>query len=229
MSEPTQRKSAIVQGEVASATARGHAPTVLISTAFWLYWLDIAIDQLQTAMEARAPGSYERDSGTSVGSTLTAETRAGLVACVASAASVESFYKTVAELVGFTFEREGRPAKQAFQVLRHSFAIQLHDTDLERRLRQLFDDRNRAVHSPETDAPPMRHPAGVSTGEDHVAFAVERTTERVALAANLLRACVENVRPDPEFTSLAKRMNAFRGHLRTRTERLHFMAPNTAP
>ncbi len=220
MSEKTglPHRDQVIQPESVQPTLTVFAPTVTISTPFWLYWLDIAIEQLDAAVRARSEGKAARAEGGDVGTAIMDETRAAMVATVASAACIESFYKTVAALIECDLKGSGPPAKAAFTVLIRSFAID--ESELERGLQQLFDDRNEAIHSRETDDPTARHPLGVSTGRGNAFFTVERAGEAVGLAADVLEECAGAVRPGQEFMHLAQRMEGHTDAVRARAERV---------
>ncbi|MBE0608023.1 MAG: hypothetical protein IH609_01445 [Dehalococcoidia bacterium] len=208
------RKDVVIQGEPGLATAAGLAGTVLISTAFWRYWLDIAIAELDRAVNARNLGLAARAAGDEVGNAIRSETNASLVATVAAAACVESFSKTIAARAAMNFGSLGKTSKATSAVL--STVFDVDPKGLEDRLRRLFDDRNEAIHSAETDDPTVPHPLGVSTGKGNAFFTVERAAEAVTLAAQLLNECANAPKPNPHNSVVNSRLEGHRASLAER-------------
>ncbi|WBL35400.1 hypothetical protein O0235_11515 [Tepidiforma flava] len=159
-----------------------------MSTPFWLYWLDIALAHMQEALRCRGDAARVQAAGGQYGEALIGETRASMVAAVASAACIESFAKTVAIRAGGDSAFRGKAARAVLDVLTTAFAIER--AVLEKRLRQLFDDRNSAIHSGETSSASAPHPLGVETGRANAYFTVERAAGAIGLAADLLEECV---------------------------------------
>ncbi|MCX7801335.1 MAG: hypothetical protein N2109_13475 [Fimbriimonadales bacterium] len=177
-----------------------------ISTPFWLYWLDIARAQLEEALRCREEAARVQAVGGQYGEALTGETRAAMVAAVASAACIESFAKTVATWAGDDSAFRGPAARAAFEILARSFAIE--QAALEERLRRLFDDRNSAIHGGETSGESAPHPPGVATGPGNAFFTVERAAGAIRLAVELLEGCVAGAEGDDVSSRLAGRLRA---------------------
>ncbi len=212
--EEFPRKDVVIQGEPGLATAAGLTGKVLISTAFWRSWLDIAIAELDRAVDARNLGLAARAAGQEVGTAILSETSASMVAAVAAAACVESFGKTIAARAAMNFGSLGKTSEATSAVLSNVFDVD--PKGLEDRLRRLFDDRNEAIHSAETDDPTVPHPLGVSTGKGNAFFTVERAAEAVTLASQLLNECANAPKPNPHTSVVSSRLD---GHRESLTER----------
>ena len=149
---------------------------------------------------------------------MVTETKAAMVAAVGSAGAVESFQKTVSGRILGASWRKRSAAERAFEVL--TFAFDLEPRDLAIKLRQLFDDRNKAIHSAETDDPVEPHPLGTNTGAGNAHFTVERAAEASALATGLLLDCVSHVRTGAPFAGLKVRLGPHQEGLRERARQV---------
>ena len=213
------RQHAVVLGVTAHAAPTGLAPTITVSSAFWLYWLDIAVEHLEAAATARAKGLEARAVGADVAPALLPETQASMVATVGAAACVESFTKRVLYLEA-TSGKEPLvwTAKEATNLLGTAFDV--NATFLDDRLKRLFDDRNAAIHAREEDLPPEPHPLGVNSGSGHAHFTFERALEAVEMALEILEQCCGNARPGAEHASVAQMVAGIATRLNERWERV---------
>lgn len=202
-----------------TVTATG-ALAVTVSTGYWSYWLDIAIEQLGIAAAARATGMAFHAAESDVSHAILPETKAAMVSTVGAAASIESFGKRVLELDA-TSKGTKPPdwkARDATTLLRTAFDVD--EAFLDDRLKRLFDDRNAAVHAREEDHPPEPHPLGVSVGSGNAHFTFERALEAVSITLGVLDECCKNVRAGPEHARVAQMVEGVAKRLDERWERV---------
>jgi hypothetical protein len=166
-----------------------------VSTPLFTQWLLVAFKQERDAWACRRAG--EGGFG--------GELRESMAAITAATNSLEALYDQIADIVGATEsdlvkwgrlpDEDGETDKsmsadaRVMAVLRRGFTVR---KCWARRMEELFQLRNRAVHPSERPAGPHIHPTrGVGTSWDRANFTPERATAAVDLVLEVMAALTE--------------------------------------
>jgi hypothetical protein len=165
------------------------APTILMSTAFWLYWAEIAIEHERQALLHRE-SSDRSDPGTS----MMQETKASMVSLTACAHALDAFYGKFADQVTtdavrmtWSKNRLGRE-KRIIETLKLGFRV--NAATWRNEIKWLFKERrDPAVHHGEKTRPVVPHPVGVHSGQEMVDYSAEACDRAVTLMLDVLDKC----------------------------------------
>ena len=162
----------------------------------FIIWAQVALKSEKAAREAR-----ERMLATGDTSLQLEETEATLITLVSVASSFEALRHEISHnvspspLATWEAERRGSADKDVLATLRLAFA--LPDKEWEKRLKWLFDLRNKAVHPKWKSGGTLPHPSGLhSTTQEFVEFSCEQGSKAADLLLDLLGDCLSNPVPD---------------------------------
>lgn len=174
---------------------------VIASTHMFLVWAQLAIKSERRAHEARTKmlttrnGQLQRD-----------ETEATLVTVVGVASALEALRHEVSHkvsprpLADWEEERRGSVANDILATLR--LAFELEQKEWSKRLNDLFQLRNQAVHPRWRSGGTIWHPSGLhKTTKEFVTFSREAAEAAIDLLLALLAECVK--RPKHLFAEWA--------------------------
>jgi hypothetical protein len=171
---------------------------------FWPYWLDIGLEHATQAAAERQRLIGRNDAmPADIASALGAECRAGMVAVVAAAITLDALYATVRQL-GRNEQLEARWANartprhaRISETLRRQFTT---SNDQARRLhtmvQELFKFRDWAVHPPADFKQPVLHDdLGQGVEWRFVAFGAPNAAKAVRNSALIIQHCIDHPRP----------------------------------
>ena len=180
------------------------APTIHLSTPFWLYWSEISVESEHSAWLHRVAAN-----SASPGPAMIEETKASMIALTGSAHALDAFCGKFADdimppklLDNWRKGRGNRP-RQIDHALRQGFDVS--DQAWQDDIIWLFRDRrNPALHHAEKTNETVEHPLGTRTAPEMVAYSAEATSRAVDLLLDVLDKC--SAAPKPASAKMANGM-----------------------
>jgi len=172
--------------------------TVLVRSHLWIWWAEIAIDQLRQARAFRAQAIEVRASGdesSRFAELIGQETKAAMVAIAAAAHALDALFGAVRELVPEA--KTNRRWSTILETLKRTSVIKgsAGGGRWAREFEWLFDLRDSALHFQESQAETVPHPTGTNTGPENVLYSLEPAERAVALLLEVLETCTADPRP----------------------------------
>jgi hypothetical protein len=193
-------KSRTVRIDPAAEVAVSGSLQVVVSTTFWMVWIEVALQHVEEARTAHAAAVELRKRGEPVSGD---ELRSALVALSAAAFALDGFYSATLGLAqvpqsvrdAWTRNQTARDAR-VIESLKHGFDIRSRVGDWTTELEWLFSLRGRAVHHTPEDEPPAYRPeldSGFSA--EHVRYTAEAARRATAFAFEVISTCIRNPKP----------------------------------
>lgn len=168
---------------------------ILMQPHLWLWWAEIAIDQVRLAREARNDALALTPSDEGFGLALNRETHASLIAVSACAHALDALYGVIADII------KPVPGPTRWSSLLETFKAAFYVSGSAgggawaRELEWLFDLRDAAVHHEEENLESVPHPTGTNTSWASVAYSLEAAERALALLFEVLETAVRSPRP----------------------------------
>jgi hypothetical protein len=174
---------------------------VQIKTHHWLHWTHIAIEQEKRAQEARKKALQAGAGEAKLGTHLTNELKASMIAVAAAGHALDGIYGAVKPAVNaveneLVWNRNKTARrKRILETLKLGFEV----SDGRARhwgaeLAWLFDLRDAAVHPAEEFAQPVRHPVGTNVGAVYMTYNVEAVRRGIDLVVEIANHLVTHPR-----------------------------------
>ena len=195
-------KDAVIAVPSIESEAAFGAPTILMSTPFWLYWSEIAIESEHSAWSHRMAA----DMG-NTGQAMIAETKASMIALTACAHALDAFCRKFAAsilpsdlLEKWQKGKDGKRSNQVLKTLRYGFDVKTDAWKDE--IFWLFQRRrNPALHYAEKTKEVVEHPLGTHTAPEMVDYSADASTRAVDLLLDVLDEC--SAAPKPAAANMA--------------------------
>ena len=181
------------------------SPTFRMSTPFWLYWSEIAIESEHSACLHRMAADAENP-----GKAMIEETKASMVALTACAHALDAFCLKFADgvvppdqLETWKKRKGGKRSNQVLKTLGYGFEV---ETDEWRDwIVWLYEKRrNPALHYSEKTKEVVEHPLGTHTAPEMVDYSVEESSRAVDLLLDVFDKC--SAAPKPAAANKANSM-----------------------
>jgi hypothetical protein len=165
-------------------------PTILMSSPFWLYWAQIAVENEHAAFMARAGADRSNP-----GDAMVSETKASMISLTACAHAVDALYGAVANQVPHEDRetwRRNRTSRQRIilETLKRVYKVKVDDwrEDAD----WLFNERrDSAIHHVSESRPVVRHPFyDTSSAQEMADYAAEACTRAVMFTLQVLVHCI---------------------------------------
>ena len=199
-----ESKDAVVAVPSIRSEALVMAPTILVSTPFWLYWSEIAIEAEHSAWLHRKAADR-----TNPGRAMIEETKASMIALTACAHALDAFCGKFADDIMPPDLRKrwqagaGNRGMQIWDTLRHGFDVNTFAWKSE--IVWLFRDRrNPALHHAEETKETVKHPLGPHTAPEMVSYSAESSSRAVSFLLDVFDEC--SAAPKPPAASKANAM-----------------------
>ena len=199
-----ESKDAVIAVPSIRSEARVMAPTILMSTPFWLYWSGIAIEAEHSAWLHRQAADT-----TNPGRAMIEETKASMIALTACAHALDAFCGKFADnimppdLLRNWQAGTGNRGMQIWDTLHLGFNVKTFPWKSE--IVWLFRDRrNPALHHMEKTKETVKHPLGPHTAPEMVDYSAESSSRAVGFLLEVLGKC--SAAPKPAAASKANAM-----------------------
>ena len=199
------------------------SPTFRMSTPFWLYWSEIAIESEHSARLHRMAAHTENPD-----KAMIEETKASMVALTACAHALDAVCLKFADrcvppgqLETRKERRGGHGSKRGLKARGYGFKVKTDDW--RGRIVWLFEERrNPALHYSEKTKEVVEHPLGTHTAPEMVDYSVEESSRAVDLLLDVFDQCSAAPKPAAANKANSKRhqvegLSQLRERLRTET------------
>ena len=209
------------------------APSIALSTDFWLIWLEVAIEHARAARDARTAvmNVPPNDRHSRLAEALKNEIQAALVTMTSSAFAVDAWYGTVKRMIDPLpqLSEDARRSAWVLETLKVGFRLGRAASAWGKPMKLLFQVRDPAVHHRSMIGPPNQHPSGRSlVAAENVVYTAEASVSAMNFAIEVVSTCLKSPRPEmPELVAWCEARPHVVGMLRDkRQEELGDAAPD---